>query len=137
MPLRSALGPKPGSRRSPLGHARGLGSTGRGTEHWYWERLTALALIPLTLWFIVSLVSGVAADYESMRAWLGTPGNLVLMILLAFFYFWHAWIAVGVVIQDYVHHEAINIGGLIALKMACILFGAFAIVSIILVGLGG
>lgn len=137
MDLRSALGPKPGTRRSALGHARGLGSTGRGTDHWYWERLTALALTPLTIWFIVSLIMGVGADHASMQAWLGTPGNLVLMVLLAFFFFWHAWIAIGVVIQDYVHHEATNIGGLIVLKFACFLFGAFAIVSIILVGLGG
>ncbi|MCG8507896.1 MAG: succinate dehydrogenase, hydrophobic membrane anchor protein [Rhodospirillales bacterium] len=137
MDLRSALGPKPGTRRSALGHARGLGSTGRGTEHWYWERLTALALTPLTIWFIVSLIMGVGADYAAMQAWLGTPGNLVLMVLLAFFFFWHAWIAIAVVIQDYVHHEATNIFGLIALKFACIFFGAFAIVSIILVGLGG
>jgi len=137
MTFRSALGPKPGTRRSSLGHARGLGSTGRGTEHWYWERLTAVALTPLTIWFIVSLLSGVAADYESMRAWIGTPLNMALLGLLAFFYFWHAWIAIGVVIEDYVHHEATNIGGLIVLKMACFLFGAIAIVSIVLVGLGG
>ena len=137
MTLRSALGPEPGSRRSSLGHARGYGSSGRGTEHWYWERLTALALVPLTLWFIGSLLSGVAADYDSMTNWLTIPGNMVLMILLAFFFFWHAWIAVGVVIEDYVHHDAAKIGGMIALKFACILFGAFSVVSIILIGLGG
>lgn len=137
MTLRSALGPQPGSKRSSLGHARGLGSTGRGTEHWYWERLTALALVPLTLWFIVELLSGIAADYDSMAGWLAVPGNMVLMVLLAFFYFWHAWIAVGVVIEDYVHHDATKIGGIIALRFACILFGAFSVVSIILIGLGG
>jgi len=137
MTLRSALGPQPGSRRSSLGHARGLGSTGRGTEHWYWERLTALALVPLTIWFIVQLLSGVAADYDTMAGWLTVPGNMVLMVLLAFFYFWHAWIAVGVVIEDYVHHDATKIGGMIALKFACILFGAFSVVSIVLIGLGG
>lgn len=137
MTLRSALGPEPGSKRSSLGHARGLGSTGRGTEHWYWERLTALALVPLTIWFVVQLLNGVAADYDSMAIWLAVPGNMVMMVLLAFFYFWHAWIAVGVVIEDYVHHETTKIGGMIALKFACILFGAFCVISIILIGLGG
>lgn len=137
MTLRSALGPEPGSKRSPLGHARGLGSTGHGSAHWYWERLTALALVPLTVWFIVALLSGVAADYDSMAAWLTVPGNMVLMVLLTFFFFWHAWIAVAVVIEDYVHHDATKIGGIIALRFACILFGAFAVVSIVLIGLGG
>lgn len=137
MTFRSALGPKPGTKRSALGHARGLGSTGRGSEHWYWERLTALALVPLTVWFIVQLLGGVAADYASMQAWLAVPGNMALMVLLTFFFFWHAWIAIGVVIEDYVHHDATKIGGMIALKFACILFGAFAVMSIVLIGLGG
>jgi len=137
MTLRSALGPAAGSKRSSLGHARGLGTTGRGTEHWYWERLTALALVPLSVWFVVALLNGVAADHASMQAWLGVTGNMVLTILLAFFFFWHAWIAVGVVIEDYVHDEATKIGGMIALKFACILFGTFSVVAIIRTGLGG
>ncbi|MBC8158845.1 MAG: succinate dehydrogenase, hydrophobic membrane anchor protein, partial [Alphaproteobacteria bacterium] len=60
-----------------------------------------------------------------------------LMILIVFFFFWHAWIAVGVVLEDYVHHEATKTGALIALKFACILFGTFSTVSIIQIGLGG
>ncbi len=135
--FRSALGPEPGTKRSALGHARGLGNTGGATEHWYWERLTALALTPLTIWFIVSLILGVAEDHSTLAEWMGTPGNMVLLILLVFFFFWHAWIAVGVVIEDYVHHDATRIGGMIAVKFACILFGTFSIVSIVLVGLGG
>ncbi|MBT3358900.1 MAG: succinate dehydrogenase, hydrophobic membrane anchor protein [Rhodospirillales bacterium] len=137
MTFRSAYGLKPGSKRSALGHARGLGSTGRGTEHWYWERLTALALVPLTLWAIVSLVTGVGADHAALKVWMSMPGNMTLMILLAFFFFWHAWIAVGVVIEDYVHHEAAKTGGLIVLKFACILCGTFSTVSILKIGLGG
>ena len=137
MTFRSAYGLKPGSKRSALGHARGLGTTGRGTEHWYWERLTALALVPLTLWAIVSLVGGVGSDHAALKAWMATPGNMTLMILIVFFFFWHAWIAVGVVLEDYVHHEATKTGALIALKFACILFGTFSTVSIIQIGLGG
>ncbi|MBC8159391.1 MAG: hypothetical protein H8E94_08685, partial [Alphaproteobacteria bacterium] len=78
MTFRSAYGLKPGSKRSALGHARGLGTTGRGTEHWYWERLTALALVPLTLWAIVSLVGGVGSDHAALKAWMATPGNMTL-----------------------------------------------------------
>ena len=132
------MGPEPGTRRSALGHARGLGNTGGATEHWYWERLTALALTPLTIWFIVSLIiRSCRGSLDACRSGWPTPGNMVLLILLAFFFFWHAWIAVGVVIEDYVHHDATRIGAMIAVKFACILFGTFSIVSIVLVGLGG
>ena len=137
MSLRSALGRPDGSRRSDLAHARGLGATGKGTEHWYWERLTALAMVPLVVWFAVSLLSGVAADTASMAEWLGRPGNLTLMILMIVFFFWHTQIAFGVVIADYVHHEAPKIGMMIAVKLGCIVFGIFAAVAAIVVGLGG
>ena len=137
MTLRSALGRPPGSRRTPLGHARGLGSTGRGTEHWYWERLTALALTPLTVWFVIALLSGVGSGLEAMQAWLSVPGNMVLLILLNLFSFWHAQIAIGVVITDYVHHEAAKMAGLITVKFGCIVLAAFATVAIVMTGLQG
>lgn len=137
MTLRSAIGRPEGSRRSDLGHARGLGATGKGTSHWYWERLTALAMVPLVLWLAFALLGGVAADHASMAAWLGKPGNMSLLIVLILFFFWHTEIAFGVVIADYIHHEALKIGLTIAVRLGCILFGVFAAVAVIIVGLGG
>ena len=137
MTLRSALGRDPDSKRTALGHARAFGATGHGTEHWYWERLTALALVPLTVWFVVSVLIGVGAEYAAMTAWLAVPGNMVLMVLLAVFFFWHADIAIGVVIKDYVHHEATKMTALIVLKLGSIFLGTFSTVAIVKIGLGG
>ena len=123
--------------RSPLGRARGHGSGKSGTEHWYTERLTALALVPLTIWFAVSLLSGLGADYASFKAWMAFPGNMTLMILLILVFFWHASLALGTVIDDYVHAKAPHLIGVIAVKFACIFLGVFTTVAVLKVGLGG
>ena len=99
MTIRSALGPQPGSRRSALGHARGLGTTSGATEHWYWERLTALALTPLTIWFIVSFGFSILL-VEPLNAiripgtgfklgfWFAQQGSIYVFVLLIFVYVW-------------------------------------------------
>ena len=125
------------SMRSPLGRARGHGSGNSGTEHWYIERLTALALVPLTIWFAVSLITGLGADYASLKAWMALPGNMTLMILLILVFFWHASLALGTVIDDYVHHKAAHMAGVIAVKFGSILLGVFTTVCVLKIGLGG
>ncbi len=123
--------------RTPLGRVRGLGSAKDGTSHWYTERLTALALVPLSLWFVVSILRGLGADYTALKAWMGVPGNMTLMILLIIAFFWHASLALGTVIEDYVHNKPAHMGGLIAVKFGCLFFGAFSIVAVLKLGLGG
>ncbi len=70
------------SFRTPLARARGLGSAKSGTMHWWAQRLTALALIPLVIWFVVSMIVVTGADHEGARAFIGSPINAVLLILL-------------------------------------------------------
>ena len=70
------------ARRTPLKTARGLGSAKSGTEHWWAQRLTALALIPLCLWFVASVAAMVGADYATMKAWVDSPLVAALLILL-------------------------------------------------------
>ncbi len=123
--------------RSPLGRVRGLGSAKEGTDHWFTERLTALALVPLSLWFVAIVLGGVGADYTTLKAWMSVPGNMTLMILLIIAFFWHASLALGTVIEDYVHYKPANVGGLIAVKFCCIFLGVFAIVSVLKIGVGG
>ena len=76
------------SFKSPLGRVRHLGSAKDGTHHWWMQRVTALALVPLAIWFAASLVAGVSSDYESAHAWIGNPfvGGLLLILVVATFY---------------------------------------------------
>ena len=91
------------SLRSPLGKVRGLGSAGEGVGHWWVQRVTAVALLPLTAWFAISLVSHSLQSYEAMRGWLGQPWVAVAAILLVLTLALHSKLGVEVVIEDYVH----------------------------------
>jgi len=91
------------SLRTPLGKVLGLGSAGDGVGHWWAQRITAIALLPLTGWFAIALLGHSLQSYEAMRGWLGQPWVAVLSILLVFTLAWHAKLGVQVVIEDYVH----------------------------------
>jgi len=94
------------SLRTPLGKVLGRGSAGEGTSHWWVQRVTAIALIPLTLWFAVSILGLPLNSYEAVSGWLGEPWVAVFTILLAITLAWHSWLGVQVVIEDYVHGKA-------------------------------
>jgi succinate dehydrogenase / fumarate reductase membrane anchor subunit len=82
-----------------LGH----GSAGDGVGHWWMQRVTAVALLPLTLWFVWSLLGLQLQSYDEVRGWLGQPWVAVLTILLVITLAWHSKLGVQVVIEDYVH----------------------------------
>ncbi len=123
--------------RSPIGRARGLGSAKEGVSHFWWQRLTALALIPIAFWFVYSVVSLAGSDYAHFRAWLSTPGTTTMMILLIFATFHHAQLGCQTVIEDYVHDEGAKFISLIALKFAAVLFGVFCTVAVLRVAFVG
>ncbi len=131
------FGRDPSSRQTPLGHARGTGAGGHGTGDWLIHRLTAIAMIPLIPWFLYALFTGVAADHASMQAWLGKPGNMTLMILFIICAFWHGQLAFKVVVHDYVHTVWREFTVQSLIKFGCLALAAFAIVSVVLIGLGG
>ena len=123
--------------RSPLGRVRGLGSAKEGTGTWFAERLTALAMIPLSLWFVVVVISGLGTDYTVMKAWVARPGNLTLMVLLLGFAFWHMALGLIVVIEDYVHNKPVEMAAIIAVKLGSLLLGVFSVVAVLKIGVGG
>ena len=89
--------------RSPLARAIGLGSAKEGVEHWWLERVSAIALVPLTLWFVASIIAHTGSDYATFIAWLRTPLATILMVLLLISLFYHTALGLQVVIEDYVH----------------------------------
>ena len=103
--------------RTPIARVRGLGSAKNGTHHWWMQRLTAIALVPLTMWFVVSVIYLTGADHARVAAWLASPLTAVLMLLLITATFHHLQLGLQVIIEDYVHGEAAKIGCIIGVKL--------------------
>ena len=125
------------SMRSPLGRARGLGSAKSGTQHWWAQRLTALALVPLTIWFVIAMVAATGGDHASALAFIGNPVTAVLLILLIVATFHHAQLGLQVVIEDYVHTKPVEIALLLIVKGGAIVLALAAIFAVLLIAFGG
>lgn len=121
--------------RSQLGRARGLGSAKSGAAHWWAQRLTAAALVPLTLWFICAVVRLVGASHDDMLAWIANPIPIVLLIALVLATFYHLALGLQVVIEDYVQSEPARLITLLATKGVIILLALTCLVSILKLGL--
>lgn len=123
--------------RTPLNRARGLGSAKDGLHHWWAQRLTALALIPLVVWFAISLVMLSGADYAIARAWIGSPIVMVLLILTIVIGLHHGQLGMQVVIEDYVHSDGVKLALIIGIRFVAAFFGLAAAVAILRIGFGG
>jgi succinate dehydrogenase / fumarate reductase membrane anchor subunit len=117
--------------RSPLGRVRGLGSAKEGAHHWWVQRLTAVALVPLTLWFIASLLVLTGASHGEVALWLARPHNAVLMLALIGATFWHGALGLQVVIEDYIHGEGVRVVTLLVMKAAMALLALFAALAVL------
>ena len=120
-----------------LARARGLGSARDGLKHWWAQRLTAIALIPLVVWFAISLVMLSGADYDIARAWIGSPLVMVLLILTIVIGLQHGQLGLQVVIEDYIHGDGWKLALIVIVKFIAVLFGLGAIVAILRIGFGG
>jgi len=124
-------------RRTPLARVRGLGSAKDGVGHWWAQRLTAIALIPLVVWFAISLVMLSGADYTIVRAWIGSPLVMMLLILTIGVGLHHGQLGLQVVIEDYVGNDGWKLALIVIVKFIAVLFGLGAIVAILRIGFGG
>jgi succinate dehydrogenase / fumarate reductase membrane anchor subunit len=122
--------------RSPLGRAIGLGSAKEGIRHWWAQRITALALVPLTLWFVVSVVALTGADRAVFVAWVSDPLPAVLLVLLLVATFYHTALGLQVVIEDYIENDALRLGLLIVMRLAAIVFAVRGIFAVLKLSLG-
>ena len=122
--------------RSPLGRAIGLGSAKEGVEHWWMQRITAVALVPLTLWFVISVIGLVGADLETVENWVGRPLPAILLVLLLIATFYHMSLGLQVVVEDYVHIEFAKLGLVIAIRLLCFAFAVAGIFAVLSMALG-
>lgn len=122
--------------RSPLNQARGHGSGKEGTQHWWIQRLTAIALIPLCLWFIYSLISMTGMDYNSVIEWLDSPIVCTLLVLLIISIFYHTQLGIQVVIEDYIESEAMKIGSIVVLNFIMLFAGLVSTIAVLKVFFG-
>jgi len=127
----------PRQMRSPLGRVLGLGSAKEGVEHWWRQRTTALLLVPLTLWFVISAVGLIGADRAAVAAWMHNPMAAVLMIMLIAATFYHAALGLQIVIEDYIHGEAARITTLLVMRLLCILFVLRGVLAVLKLAFAG
>ena len=123
------------SLRTPLARAKGLGPSGEGSHHWWVQRLTAIALIPLSIWFAFSIVHYIGQSHDDVLAWIATPHVALLLVLFLGFMFFHAQLGLQVVIEDYIHSEGLKITMLLFVKGLAFLAGAGAIFAILRIAL--
>ena len=121
--------------RTPLGRVRGLGASGEGVHHWWWQRLTALALIPLSLWFVFAVLGRIDADHEVVTAWIATPWVTVLLLLYTVSVFYHTQLGLQVMIEDYIHTESVRLATLLFTNAMVLLAMTVTLVSILRVAL--
>jgi succinate dehydrogenase / fumarate reductase membrane anchor subunit len=122
--------------RSSLGRARGLGSAKEGVAHWWAQRTTAVALVPLSLWFVASVIGLAGADYATTVAWFKSPFHATILILLIVATFHHGQLGLQVVLEDYVHHEGQKLAGILVVKGLAVLLGLLAVVAVLKLALG-
>lgn len=123
--------------RSELGRVRGLGSAKEGVQHWWAQRMTALALIPLSLWFVASLVFMLDVDHATAMWWLGSPVTLGLMSLFLIALIYHAVLGLQVVIEDYIHGHATKLILLLLIKASGFVLGTAGIVAMLIIVIYG
>ena len=119
------------SDHASMRRVRGLGPAKEGVQHWWAQRLTAVALVPLTLWFAASIISLAGASHAAVIDWVASPVPAVLLVLLIVATFHHAQLGLQVVIEDYFHHEGWKISLIVVVKFAAVLLGAIALFAVL------
>jgi len=114
--------------RSPLARAIGLGSAKEGVRDWWAERVSAVALVPLTLWFAASIIAHTGSDYATIIAWMRTSLAATLMILLLIALFHHTALGLQVVIEDYIHSGA-KFAWVMAARLGCFALATAGVVA--------
>ncbi len=123
--------------RTPLNRAIGLGSAKEGVEHWWAQRVSALALVLLGLWFVIGLVAHAGADRDAVRLWIHQPATAILLVLLLATGCYHSALGLQVVIEDYIDHEGAKILTLVAMRLISLLLAVAGIFAVLRIAFAG
>jgi succinate dehydrogenase / fumarate reductase membrane anchor subunit len=123
--------------RTPLSRARGSGAAGHGASHWVAERVSAIALVPLTLWMVYAALVISRRDYAGAVGFVSNPVNAVLIILVLAVSGWHMHAGARVVVEDYMHRMLGRSALLVLNLFVTVLVTALAVFSVLKVALGG
>ncbi|WP_291514071.1 succinate dehydrogenase, hydrophobic membrane anchor protein [Abyssibacter sp.] len=123
------------SLKSPIGRARGLGSAKDGLHHWWMQRISAVLLVPLSLWFVFSIACLVGSDYQTVVAWIAAPWVAVSLVIYFAALFYHSQLGVQVVIEDYVHGPAKKLISMYLMKLAHLVLAVAAIFAVVRIAL--
>lgn len=124
------------SLRTPLGRVLGLGAAKDGVQHWWQQRLTSVALVPLSIWFVVSLLALPALDHATVLAWMRQSWTALLLILLVLVGTWHSQLGVRVVVEDYVHGAGARTVTLVVLTFIHALLATAGVFAVLRVACG-
>ena len=119
------------SIQTPLGRVRGYGSAKSGTQHFWYQRMTAVALVPLTLWFVWAVVRYAGAPHAEVMLFLSHPVSGIAMAMFVVVGLVHMLLGAKVVIEDYIHRESTKIALLVLLPFAVFAVGATCVVSVL------
>ena len=125
------------SMRSPIGRVLGLGAAKEGVSHWWAQRVTSVALVPLGLWFVSALLRMPTLSHEFVVAWIAVPLNSVLLLLLIGTSVYHSQLGVQVVVEDYVTHHGLKIATMLLITFAHVAVAALAIFAVLRIAFGG
>ncbi len=123
--------------KTPLAKVHGLGSAKDGTHHWWTQRLTALANIPLVIFMVVSFVGNAGKGHAEWVAWLKQPLVSVLVILFVANFVYHMRLGLQVIVEDYVHDKGTKVATMVLITFACVLIAALSIFSVLRIAFGG
>lgn len=125
------------SLRSPLSRVLGSGSAKEGTQHWWMQRVTAIALLILGVWFLISFAAIDSHTESALHAWVSSPSNAIMLLLASITLAWHSMLGVQIVIEDYVHGPGLKVVSIILSKFAHVFLGLAAVLAILKIVLGG
>ena len=125
------------SMQSALSRVRGLGSAKNGTQHWWMQRVTAVALVPLVIWFAIALIGLTGAPYDVATAWMRSPFNAIMMVLLIIATFHHMQLGLQVVIEDYIHNEGLKVLLMMGQKLITFALAIAAGFAVLKIAFGG